>query len=175
VTAYAALLRGINVGGNKTIAMPALKALFEELGFADVVTYIQSGNVVFRGPKADASVIEKRITDAFGHEVTVILRTGAELSTAVKGNPFVSPETNLKQLYVVYLDSKPASGAADGLDPERSPGDRFSLAGRELYLDLGNGAGRTKLTLDYLERKLGVKGTARNWNTALKLVELTAT
>jgi uncharacterized protein (DUF1697 family) len=173
VTAYAALLRGINVGGNKKIAMPALKALFEELGFADVVTYIQSGNVVFRAARADAGAIEKRITDAFGHEVTVILRTGAELSAAVKGNPFVSPKANLKQLYVVYLDRKPASGAVDGLDPERSPGDRFSLDGRELYLDLGNGAGRTKLTLDYLERKLGVKGTARNWNTALRLVELT--
>jgi uncharacterized protein (DUF1697 family) len=174
VTAYAALLRGINVGGNKKIAMPALKALFDDLGFVDVATYIQSGNVVFRAQKADATAIEKRITEAFGHEVTVILRTGAQLSAAVKGNPFVSPKANLKQLYVVYLDRKPSSGAAEGLDPERSPGDRFSLAGRELYLDLGNGAGRTKLTLDYLERKLGVKGTARNWNTALKLVELTS-
>ena len=174
MTAYAALLRGINVGGNKKIPMSALKALFEELGFAEVATYIQSGNVVFRAPKADASVIEKRIAEVLGHEVTVILRTAAELSAAVEGNPFVSLKANLKQLYVVYLDRKPASGAVDGLDPDRSPGDRFSLAGRELYLDLGNGAGRTKLTLDYLERKLGVKGTARNWNTAQKLVDLTA-
>jgi uncharacterized protein (DUF1697 family) len=174
VTAYAALLRGINVGGNKKIAMPALKALFEELGFDDVATYIQSGNVVFRTRKADGKAIEKRIAEELGHDVTVILRTGAELAAAVKGNPFVSPKANLKQLYVVYLDRKPASGAAEQLDPDRSPGDRFSLAGRELYLDLGNGAGRTKLTLDYLERKLGVKGTARNWNTALKLVELSS-
>jgi uncharacterized protein (DUF1697 family) len=174
VTAYAALLRGINVGGNKKVSMPELKALFVDLGFADVATYIQSGNVVFRAPKADASVIEKRITKVFGHEVTVILRTGAELSAAVKANPFLAPKANLKQLYVVYLDRKPASEAVKQLDPDRSPGDRFDLHGRELYLDLGNGAGRTKLTLDYLERKLGVKGTARNWNTALKLVELTS-
>jgi uncharacterized protein (DUF1697 family) len=174
VTAYAALLRGINVGGNKKVSMPELKALFVDLGFADVATYIQSGNVVFRAPKADASVIEKRITKVFGHEVTVILRTGAELSAAVKANPFLSPKANLKQLYVVYLDRKPAAGAVKQLDPDRSPGDRFDLHGHELYLDLGNGAGRTRLTLDYLERKLGVKGTARNWNTALKLVELTS-
>jgi uncharacterized protein (DUF1697 family) len=174
VTAYAALLRGINVGGNKKVSMPELKALFVDLGFADVATYIQSGNVVFRAPKADARAIEERITKVFGHEVTVVLRTRAELAAAVKGNPFVSPKANLKQLYVVYLDRKPAAGAEKQLDPDRSPGDRFKLHGQELYLDLGNGAGRTKLTLDYLERKLGVKGTARNWNTALKLVELSS-
>jgi uncharacterized protein (DUF1697 family) len=174
VTAYAALLRGINVGGNKQIAMPALKALFEELAFADVATYIQSGNVVFRAPRADASVIEQRIAEVFGHEVTVILRTAAELAAVAKSNPFLSPDANVKQLYVAYLDRKPPVEAAERLDPGRSPGDRFSLRGRELYLDLGNGAGRTKLTLDYLERTLGVKGTARNWNTVLKLVELTS-
>ena len=174
MTAYAALLRGINVGGNKKIAMPALKALFEELGFADVVTYIQSGNVVFRTSKADASVIEQRIAEVFGHEVTVILRTAAELAAVANGNPFLSADANLKQLYVTYLDRKPTGEAAGRLDSDRSPGDRYSLRGRELYLDLGNGAGRTKLTLDYLERTLGVKGTARNWNTVLKLVELTS-
>jgi uncharacterized protein (DUF1697 family) len=173
VTAYAALLRGINVGGNNKVAMPALKEVLVELGFSDVATYVQSGNVVFRGRRAEAAAIEERIEQFFGLRVAVVLRTGAELAAAAAGNPFLSGEANVKQLYVTFLDREPAGSAAGQLDPERSPGDRFYLRGRHVYLELGNGAGRTKLTLDYLERRLGVKGTARNWNTVLKLVELT--
>ena len=174
MTAYAALLRGINVGGNNKIGMAELKVVFAELGFSDVATYIQSGNVVFRGSRADAAAIELRIEEAFGLRVSVVLRTGAELAAVARGNPFLTTESNPKLLHVVFLDGKPAAGAVKQIDPERSPGDRFSLKGRELYLDYPNGSGRTKLTLDYLERRLGVKGTARNWNTVLKLVELTA-
>ena len=103
-----------------------------------------------------------------------MLRTGAELAAAASRQPVSRQGAETKLLYVVFLDRKPAAGAVEQLDPDRSPGDRFSLNGRELYLDLPNGAGRTKLTLDYLERRLGVKGTARNWNTVLKLVELTS-
>lgn len=174
MTAYAALLRGINVGGNNKVPMPRLKALFEELGHADVVTYIQSGNVVFRAKRADAGAIERRITEVFGFDMAVVLRTGAELAAAASGNPFLVRGAETKPLYVVFLDRKPSAGAVAELDPDRSPGDRFSVNGREVYLDLATGAGRTKLNLDYLERRLKVKGTARNWNTVLKLVELTA-
>jgi uncharacterized protein (DUF1697 family) len=174
VTAYAALLRGINVGGKNKVPMPQLKAVFDELGHADVVTYIQSGNVVFRAAKADAGAIEKRIKEEFGFDVTVVLRTSAELARAAGGNPFLVRGAETKPLYVVFLDRKPAAEAVQQLDPDRSPGDRFSVVGRDVYLDLANGAGRTKLNLDYLERRLKVKGTARNWNTVLKLVELTS-
>jgi uncharacterized protein (DUF1697 family) len=173
LTTYAALVRGINVGGKNKLPMPQLKALFEELGHSDVVTYIQSGNVVFRASRADARAIEQRITDVFGLDVAVVLRTAAELAATAAGNPFLAKAGETKRLYVTFLDRKPAAGAVEQLDPDRSPGDRFSLDGRELYLDLATGAGRTKLTLDYFERKLGVKGTARNWNTVLKLAELT--
>jgi uncharacterized protein (DUF1697 family) len=173
VTAYAALLRGINVGGKNKVPMPQLKALFEDLGHSDVVTYIQSGNVVFRARQADARAIEQRITDVFGLDVAVVLRTGSELAAAAVGNPFLVQGADTKPLYVVFLGREPAADAVEQLDPDRSPGDRFSVHGREVYLDLPNGGGRTKLNLDYLERRLGVKGTARNWNTVLKLVELT--
>ena len=171
--AYAALLRGINVGGKNKIAMPELRALFEGLGFSDVVTYVQSGNVVFRAPRVDAGAIGRRIKEVFGLEIAVVTRTGAQLASTASRNPFLTSESNPKLLHVVFLDRKPVAGAVKQLDPERSPGDRFSLDGRELYLDFPNGSGRSKLTLDYLERGLGVKGTARNWNTVLKLVELT--
>ena len=75
---------------------------------------------------------------------------------------------------MVFLDQAPKRKAIEALDPDRSPGDRFSVVGREIYLSLANGAGRTKLTLDWLERGLGVAGTQRNWNTVLKLADLTA-
>jgi uncharacterized protein (DUF1697 family) len=103
----------------------------------------------------------------------VVLRTGAQLAAAAAHNPFLVRGAETKPLYVVFLDRKPAAEAVKELDPDRSPGDRFSVVGREVYLDLTTGAGRTKLNLDYLERRLKVKGTARNWNTVLKLVELT--
>ena len=171
--ASAALLRGINVGGKNKVPMPQLKELFEGLGHADVVTYIQSGNVVFRAASADARAIEERIANVFGLDVAVVLRTGAELSAAVAGNPFLVQGAETKPLYVVFLAREPSAEAVAELDPDRSPGDRFSVNGREVYLDLPNGGGRTKLNLDYLERRLKVKGTARNWNTVLRLVELT--
>jgi uncharacterized protein (DUF1697 family) len=170
---YAALLRGINVGGRARLPMPELKALLAGLGHEEVVTYIQSGNAVFRSANGDrdaiAAAIESRIVEAFGLEVAVLLRTPPELEAIVTANPFLGRETDLSRLHVVFLRAEPGPDAAARLDPARSPGDELHLAGRELYLHLPNGSGRTKLTLDYFERMLGIEGTARNWNTLLRL------
>ncbi len=165
---FVALLRGINVGPSTAISMSDLKAAFEALGFEDVVTYIRSGNVVFRGPEADAAAIEKRIAKDFELNVPVVLRTPAELRAAVKRNPF--PTDDGKKLHVVFLDAKPKSTKA--LDPDRSPPDEFRVVGREIYLYTPNGIGRSKLTIDWFEKHLGVRGTARNLNTVEKLIEL---
>jgi uncharacterized protein (DUF1697 family) len=172
---YAALLRGINVGGRRKLPMADLRALLEALGHVDVTTYVQSGNVVFRsagGRAADlAAAIERRIESELGLDVAVMLRTPAQLRAVLDGDPFRDAER--KQVHVVFLEEKPTATAAKRLDPGRSPGDESALRGRELYLRLGNGAGRTKLTLDWIEKQLGVRGTGRNWNTVTKLVELT--
>ena len=173
MTVYIALLRGINVSGRNKLPMADLRTLVIDAGGTEVRTYIQSGNVVFRATKADARAIEERIRDVFGFEVTVVLRTGPELAAAAAHNPFLVRGAETKPLYVVFLDREAAADAVHQLDPDRSPGDHFSVHGREVYLDLPTGAGRTKLNLDYLERRLKVKGTARNWNTVLKLVDLT--
>jgi uncharacterized protein (DUF1697 family) len=173
---YVALLRGINVGGRNKIAMSELKSSLSSLGLQDVVTYIQSGNVVFRSPGgADdlARDIEKRIAKDFGVSVTVLLRTPAELRTVAKSNPFLSGEAGLSKLHVVFLSDRPAANAVAGLDPERSRPDELSVRGREIYLHLPNGSGRSRLTIDYFERQLGVAATARNWNTLIKLIALT--
>ena len=173
---YVALLRGINVGGKKKIAMADLRSLFSELGFEDVVTYIQSGNVVFRTSRADADAlsakIEREIAAVFGIKPAVLLRMPKELTTIAERNPYLSRNADLSKLHVVFLDHAPAKRAAAALDTERSPGDEFTLKGREIYLHLPNGAGRSKLTIDYFERALGARATQRNWKTLLRLIEL---
>ncbi len=171
---FVALLRGINVGGRTLLRMAELRELCEGLGFEDVETYIQSGNVIFDSRIADpakvAASIEKRIARDFDLRPAVIVRTPAELAKVVGGSPFL-PGADEAKLHVVFLDRAPAKGAAAGIDLERSPGDDAVLRGREFYLHLPNGAGRSKLTLDYLERVLGVRGTQRNWKSVLALVE----
>jgi uncharacterized protein (DUF1697 family) len=171
-----ALLRGINVGGKNKIAMSELRSSLSSLGLQDVATYIQSGNVVFRSPdRADdlAGDIEQRIAGDFGVSVTVLLRTASDLQAVGRSNPFLKGGADHSKLHVVFLSDRPAANAVAGLDPERSPPDQFSLLGREIYLHLPNGSGRSKLTIDYFERRLGVAATARNWNTLIKLIALT--
>jgi uncharacterized protein (DUF1697 family) len=106
--------------------------------------------------------------------IRVVVRTHPELERIVGANPFAGADGEPAGVHVVFLDRAPAASAVATLDPNRSPGDEFQVDGSEIYLRYPNGSGRTKLTLDYLERRLGATGTARNWNTLLKLVELTA-
>lgn len=171
MSTYVALLRGINVGGRNVVPMAELRAELEEtLALEDVRTLIQSGNIVFRS--SSKARLAERIADAvdgaFGVRPGVVLRTPAELEAVAGASPF--PDT--PKVHVVFLERAPTPKATASLDPERSPPDAFALVGRDLYLHLPNGAGRTKLTIDYLERTLGVRGTQRNWNTVLRLVAL---
>jgi len=175
---HVALLRGINVGGRNLLPMKELVQLFETAGCVDVATYIQSGNVVFSTPAARlagfeaamAAAIEKR----FGLKVPVVLRSAQELAAVLKRNPFLARGPDPKALHVAFLAAKPATANAARLDPRRSPGDAFELRGRDLYLRLPNGVGKTKLTNDYLDRTLATVATVRNWNTVGKLVEMTS-
>jgi len=170
VSTQVALLRGVNVGGVK-LPMAGVRVSLSELGLEDVSTYVQSGNVVFRAPavKGLAERIAKRIEADHGVRCTVILRTPQELRAIAKANPFPDPDREPTRHHVVFLDAK----AKGELDPERSPGDEFAVKGREIYIRYASGAGRSKLSLQWFEKGLGVKGTARNWRTLLKLIELT--
>jgi uncharacterized protein (DUF1697 family) len=153
--------------------MSELADEFDALGHEDIRTYIQSGNVVFSSPKTERVItpaLEAAIEKRFGLAVKVMLRSHDELAEVAAANPFA----DTSGVYVVFLERAPSAKAAASLDPDRSPGDSFVLVGRELYLQLPTGAGRTKLTLGYLEKQLGVAGTQRNWNTLLKLIALTA-
>ena len=170
-----ALVRGVNVGGRGRLPMAELRAALTDAGFDDVRTHLQSGNVVLDSTAArDATArrIERLIAERFGLDVTVIVRTPRELAKIAGSNPFLDEQQEHAKLHVVFLAEKPSARAAAGLDPERSPPDVFVLRGRELYVHYPNGSGRSKLSLAYVERTLGVRGTARNWKTVLALNDL---
>lgn len=163
---YVALLRAVNVGG-RTIPMTELRDCFIDLGFTDVSTYIQSGNVIFgsrvRSTTKVAEVIEKRFGPA-------AVRTPAELETIVAGNPFAKRSFEPRKLHVSFLSTRPTRVTFDA-----PPGDdEFVIAGREVYVYTPNGYGTTKLNNMFFERKLGVTATSRNWNTVVKLSVLAA-
>ncbi len=171
---YAALLRGVNVGGKNAVPMRELAALFAAAGCVDVATYIQSGNVVFGAP-ADgvaglAEVLEAGILGRFGVRSPVILRTAAEVRGAYTGNPFRGAAEEM--LHVYFLRDLPTKAQVKGLDYERSAPDAFAVVGREIYLHLPNGMARTKLSNVYFDKALGTVCTARNWRTVGRLVEM---
>jgi uncharacterized protein (DUF1697 family) len=175
---HVALLRGINVGGKNMLPMKELVAMFVKAGCGDVTTYIQSGNVVFRAEdKVVAGLgggIAKRVEERFGIRVPVVLRTAAEIDAAIRGNPFLEAGASEETLHVCFLAARPGKDLVAGLDPGRSSPDAFAVAGREIYMQLVNGAAKTKLTNAYFDSKLKTVSTMRNWRTVLKLAELLA-
>lgn len=173
---HVALLRGINVGGKNLLPMAELAALFEAAGAHEVSTYIQSGNVLFSATAAGATKVVAQVEAALGERferpMPVVLRSREELAAVVEANPFLARGAEPRFLYVAFLAQRPAAARVKQLDPERSPPDAFELLGRELFLQLPNGAGKTKLTNDYLDRTLDTVSTVRNWNTVTKLFAL---
>ncbi|MDQ6857791.1 MAG: DUF1697 domain-containing protein [Chloroflexota bacterium] len=172
---YVALLRGINVGGNRMIKMADVRAIFAAAGGADVVTYIQSGNVMFshaeRSERTLAAELEKRIAKSAGFPVPVVLRTPAQLARVIADCPF--PDADADQLHVAFLATPPAANAVT-IDAGAFAPERHAVVGRELYLHLPNGMGRSKLAAAVLAKPnaIGAGATARNWRTVLKLHEL---
>jgi uncharacterized protein (DUF1697 family) len=175
---YAALLRGVNVGGKNMLPMKELVVLFEQAGCTAVSSYIQSGNVVFSAPAAVAKkvpeVVGAQITRKFGFAAPIVVRGADALARIALANPFLAAGASLDAVYVSFLAKAPTAAQIASLDPNRSPPDAFAVQGTEVYLHCPNGFGRTKLTSAYLDGKLGTVSTARNWRTLLKLVEMTA-
>jgi uncharacterized protein (DUF1697 family) len=171
----AALLRGINIGRSKRIAMPELRAIVEELGHTDVETYLQSGNVVFapkpRSPKDLAASLGAAVAEATGHDVAVVTRTGAELRKVVASNPY--PVDDPTRVVVAFLA---AAVDLDDLalgDLATYRPDELTIVGREIYVSVPNGQGRSKLMKALTESRLPAALTVRNWRTVTALAELT--
>jgi uncharacterized protein (DUF1697 family) len=180
MTAYAVLLRAINVGGRNKIAMPALREALHEAGYGDAATYIQSGNIVLSSPKGPAKVVDgvhACIETTFGLDVDVMVRTPTQLANVLETNPFADPDADPKTLHVGFFDTEPDPGAVTELKiraTEAFGDDELAVKGTEVYLHYPNGSGRSKMTGSALERILGVRVTARNWRTVLTLHEMSA-
>ncbi|MFB7597319.1 DUF1697 domain-containing protein [Streptomyces sp. NPDC056160] len=180
MTTYAALLRGINVGGNRKLPMAALRALMQETGYDDVRTYLQSGQAVFTTGHGDEESIAAKLAAAieqrFGLTVDVIVRDHAYLRAVADACPFPAADLEPRQLHVTYLSAPADPARYARIDRAAHLPEEFRLGDRALYLYAPDGLGRSRLA-EQLARRPAPKGliaTTRNWNTVLKLVEMTA-
>lgn len=175
---HISLLRGINVSGQKKIQMSALKALYEELEFKEVITYIQSGNVVFRiGKNASrqnlAAKIEEKINRKYGFFVPVIIRTPVEMKRILTINPFLGKKgIDTAKLYVTFLLTSPKRADQKNIEKLDYSPDKYIILDKEVYLYCPHGYGKSKISNNFFENKLKMKATTRNWKTVKALVDL---
>jgi uncharacterized protein (DUF1697 family) len=175
---YIALLRGINVSGQKKIRMADLKEHLEELGWHGIRTYIQSGNIIFQSkdenPGQMASAIRDKLKDKYGFEVPTLVMVPEELKHIIQSNPFMrDPGAAGNRLYVTFLFSPPGIDLASELQVHNKPNEQFVLKDKVVFLYYPDGYGRAMMNNNAFEKVLKVEATTRNWNTVNKLYEMT--
>jgi uncharacterized protein (DUF1697 family) len=178
VSTYIALLRGINVGGNKLIAMSDLRALAAELGFEEATTWLQSGNLVFKTPARSSGAalqdrLEKETAKRFGVAADYIVRTPGELAKVVAANPFPKEaKDDPSHLLVMHLKTTVSAQSVAALQESVTGPETIRGSGKQIYIVYPAGIGTSKLTGAVIEKRLAARGTARNWNTTVKLLAL---
>lgn len=174
---HLALLRGINVSGHNMMKMDALQSMLESVGFKNVQTYIQSGNVfVDSEEESAASVgfkIKHEIFKAFGHEVPVVVISKEDLESCFKNSPYLSEkEIDSKKLYVAFLSNSLRSESINDLKISQFKPDEAAIDGNKIFIKYAVGAGKTRLDQKYIEKKLNLIATIRNWNTVTQLLKM---
>lgn len=177
---YVALLRGINVSGQKKIKMTDLKLLFENQGYSDVTTYIQSGNVIFKKQPSSITELKKNIENAihnqYGFEVAVLVINAQSLSGILDANPFkkdlATGRVDPKKMYFTLLHKEPDNVSIDEISKQDYQPEKFVISEKVVYFFAANGYGNTKLNNNFFEKKLKVTATTRNLNTLNKLSNL---
>ncbi|CAD5342965.1 DUF1697 domain-containing protein [Flavobacterium bizetiae] len=176
MTTHLALLRGINVSGHNMMKMEALKAMLENIGFQNVRTYLQSGNVFVDSEEDAAKVgfmIKQEIFKVFGHEVPTIVITKEDLELCFKNSPFLKEkDVDTKKLYVAFVSVALKSENINDLKISQFKPDEASIDGNRIFIKYAVGAGKTRFDQKYIEKKLNVTATIRNWNTVTNLLEL---
>jgi len=174
---YISILRGINIGGHKKIKMDALRQMYTNLGYTEVQSYIQSGNVTFNSSETNILDIEKiiseKILQTFGFEVTVLIITADEFRNAIKTNPF--QKDTLKDpafMHLTFLSCIPENNLQDSISPADYLPDEFRIIGRTIYIYCPNGYGNTKITNNFFENKLKLTATTRNLKTCTELLSM---
>lgn len=172
---FVALFSGINVGGNRIVKMAELRAFFEELGFSDVATYVQSGNVVFRARKGDAAALTKQLEAAFGKKwgfnSRIMVRDAVWYERLVKDNPYPEIAGDPTKLHAYVLEREPTADEIARLAEKCTGPERFEIKGDVLYLHAPDGLGKSVFA-NLIGRTLKVPGTARNWRSVLALLEM---
>lgn len=175
MSVFIALFSGINVGGNRIVKMAELRAFFEELGFADVASYIQSGNVVFEADTINAAALTAKIEAAFeerwGFRSRIMVRDLGWFERLVGGNPYPEVADDHKKLHAYALEREPTGAEIAPLTERNTGPERFEVKGDVLYLHAPDGLGTSKFA-EILPRTLKEPGTARNWRTVLTLLEM---
>jgi uncharacterized protein (DUF1697 family) len=175
---FVSILRGINVSGQKKIIMTDLKELYEKIGFSNVQTYIQSGNVVFESDdrsstQDEAILIKDAIFNKYKFVVPTFVYTGSEMSQIRNNNPFINlADADLTKLYVTFLAAAPDANNLEKLKAVDRGDEQFIIIESNIYGYSPNGFGRAKITNNLIEKKLKVEATSRNWKTVNKLVEM---
>jgi uncharacterized protein (DUF1697 family) len=174
---YLALLRGINVSGHNMIKMDALKKMLENMGFQNIETYIQSGNIFFDSEEENAASvgfkIKQEISKVFGYDVPVIMISKTDLELCFKNNPYLKEkECDIKKLYVAFISKELTAAAINDLKISNFKPDEAAIDSNRIYIKYAIGAGKTNLDQKYIEKKLNVVATIRNWNTVTKLLEI---
>ncbi len=177
---YIALLRGINVSGQKKIKMAELKTILEDIGLTSVTTYIQSGNIVFTYQETKLTILGGLISEAilkhYDFEVPVLVLTPKTLADIYKDNPFAkrieNEEIEGKKMYFTLLSSPPNSLNLEELTSQSHDSEEFVVTNKVVYFYAGNGYGKTKLNNNFFEKKLNSKATTRNLKTIYKILEI---
>ena len=177
MTTHLALLRGINVSGHNIIKMEALKTTLEAIGFQNVQTYIQSGNVFVDTEEENASkvgfLIKQEIFKVFGHEVPIVVVNKQDLAACFKNNPFLKEkDLDTKKLYVAFVSTTLKSDSINDLKISQFKPDEASIDGNKIYIKYAVNAGKTRFDQKYIEKKLNVTATIRNWNSVMQLLKI---
>lgn len=175
---YICILRGINVSGHKIIKMDELKNMFQKLKFNEVQTYIQSGNVIFKSEEINTKqleeIIHSKILEVFGFEVPVLVKSSQDLKTIFESNPFLQNRSeDIAKLHVTFLSDIPTKDRIDKLSEQTYDSDEYQIMNDVVYLFCPiNSYGNTKLSNQFLESKLKLNATTRNWKTLSQLISL---
>lgn len=173
---YVAVLRGINVSGQRMIAMKDLKALCVKEGFNNVMTYIQSGNIVFESDESDTEKLEKIISEMiknhYNFDVPVMVLTSEELKDIYTNNPHITDNKDISKLHVTLLGKIPETKLIESIRDEKLQSDECVIGEKVIYLYCPDGYGMTKFSTTFFEKKLATLATTRNWKTITALIEL---
>ncbi len=175
---YISILRGINVSGHKLIKMDALRKSFESMQFSNVKTYLQSGNIIFSYDDIEEKKLEeqisKEIEKEFGFDVPVIVLSIEKIEEIIKNNPFLKDKSKEESfMHVTFLSSKSETNNFNAIEEKKQDNENIVFSEYAVYLYCPNGYGNTKLNNNFIETKLKVRATTRNWKTTLELLKIT--